>query len=351
MAPTLIVRDPSPAPCTLDKENPRVFMGCETNASTPPASGTREITGIEQYVTVDQVVRAEGPRLPAFPDTPRVVHLAFALVEVDDEHATDTEMQILDDLRRGFTRYFYESTDRRMRAITTLSRRDDLGLFDFTLDTEGWQSAGALPTNEARGKVTLRPLGGETLFEHRHLDLDARHEKYLQLRISFEGPLAGPAQLNWWTEGDAPPPHQALDLPMVLDGRVRTLVVPMEGRTGWDGLVKGLSLRLSTAVKGSGARIEIESIETSAEPLVGDTDGDFLADGEDNCPLAANPGQLDTDGDGEGDACDAPPDDGSGGDAPGGCGCDAAAAGPLTLLGLWLARRRKRAGAGIPQES
>jgi hypothetical protein len=43
---------------------------------------------------------------------------------------------------------------------------------------------------------------------------------------------------------------------------------------------------------------------TFTVPLTPDGDGDGVADGSDNCPLVANPGQADRDGDGIGDACD-----------------------------------------------
>lgn len=43
---------------------------------------------------------------------------------------------------------------------------------------------------------------------------------------------------------------------------------------------------------------------SSALPPPPDSDGDGIEDSLDNCPLVANPDQLDTDGDGQGDACD-----------------------------------------------
>lgn len=49
--------------------------------------------------------------------------------------------------------------------------------------------------------------------------------------------------------------------------------------------------------------------DTIGDPCNPDEDGDGAGDLTDNCPLAPNPGQLDTDGDGEGNVCD-PDDDG-----------------------------------------
>ena len=51
----------------------------------------------------------------------------------------------------------------------------------------------------------------------------------------------------------------------------------------------------------AGNRIGKTVTQATVDP---DTDGDGLVDSNDNCPLVANPGQLDTDGDGLGDACD-----------------------------------------------
>ncbi len=51
--------------------------------------------------------------------------------------------------------------------------------------------------------------------------------------------------------------------------------------------------------------------DTGTHPLLTDTDADAFADGLDNCPVVANPSQLNTDADGFGDACDAD-DDGDG---------------------------------------
>ncbi len=44
--------------------------------------------------------------------------------------------------------------------------------------------------------------------------------------------------------------------------------------------------------------------EQGLQPLGGDSDGDGVADDNDNCPDVQNPDQTDSDGNGIGDACD-----------------------------------------------
>ncbi len=75
----------------------------------------------------------------------------------------------------------------------------------------------------------------------------------------------------------------------------------------------------------------------SASPLGDrppDTDGDGVADAQDNCPYVPNPDQMDSDGDGIGDACDQCPDTqpstavtGSGCSVEQVCPCDATKSG------------------------
>lgn len=351
VAPTLLLTSPFPAPCTTNKTDSQVYARCRTNASTGPGEGATLLSASPRQVTIDEVIAAEGERRPAFPDAPRVVHLAFVLIELSTAKASETEQRVLNEVRRGFTRFFYESTGRRMRAITTLSRRDDLAVWDFLLDEEGWRTEGSVPTNPKPGVAVLGTASSEVRFVHRHLELNATQEKYAHIRLTARGDFADRAQLGFIRGNDEPGVPVAL--PLVGDGRTRTLLVPMEGREGWGpDDIHGLSLTFPPARGGRAGVIEIDSIEFAAEPKGSDADSDLIVDEDDNCPGTYNPDQADTDGDGRGNACTPKPpeDDGSGGDAVpvggcAGCGSSSLAYSGLLFFGLALRPRRWRRGA------
>src|SRR5215207_9270978 len=65
------------------------------------------------------------------------------------------------------------------------------------------------------------------------------------------------------------------------------------------GLIAPLAMTSVSAEEGTAVAVE--------EALPPDVDGDGVADGGDNCPVAANPEQEDTDADSRGDACDDTP--------------------------------------------
>jgi len=66
----------------------------------------------------------------------------------------------------------------------------------------------------------------------------------------------------------------------------------------------------------------VANLDALAFDLAIDTDGDGIADDEDNCPDDANPDQIDTDGDGDGDACDADDDNDTVADGSDNCPLD-----------------------------
>jgi hypothetical protein len=334
--PTRLMRSVQPSPCTTDKLNPNVYMRCTTNASSPPAEGTETLSGVVREVTIDEVVGAEGARKPAFEQAQRIVHLAFALIERDDAPASAAEQRTLDGLRRAFTRAFYDGTDRRLRAVTTVSRGDDLGVFDFKLGTEGWDvtPGGAL----YRDGTVVFPLAGPTTATHPKLEWDAAREQVVTIDLTASRLADVTLRLKWSTEttGD----WKTLDLPVPATAMQRQLQVPMTGRPGWTGTLRRLAVEVVPNDAPGGGEVVVDKVEAFANASAPDADADFVPDALDNCQNAANTNQFDTDGDGAGDACDAAEDTGAGGDT-GGCGCHGTMLPGAFALAALLARRRR----------
>ena len=332
---TRLMRSVRPSPCTTDKINANAYMRCTTNASSPPGEGTDTLSGTLREVTIDEVVEAEGIRKPVFAQSQRIVHLAFALIEREGAPATAAEQRTLDGLRRAFTRAFYDGTDRRLRAVTTVSRGDDLGLFDFTLGTEGWDvtPGGAL---HREGAIVF-PLDGTSTATHPKLEWDAGREQFVTIDLTASRLADVTLRLKWSTESSGE--LKSLDIPVPATAMSRRLQVPMSGRPGWTGTLRRLALEVVPNNAPSGGELVVDKVEAFTNPPEPDADQDFVPDALDNCASAANTNQFDTDGDGLGDACDTT-DEGAGGDT-GGCGCSGTMLPGLAALAALLARRRR----------
>jgi hypothetical protein len=333
--PTRLMRSVRPTPCTTDKLNANAYMRCTTNASSPPAEGTDTLSGTLREVTIDEVVAAEGPRKPAFGQAQRIIHLAFALIEREDSPASAAEQRTLDGLRRAFTRAFYNGTERRLRAVTTVSRGDDLGLFDFTLGTEGWDvtPGGA----QYREGAIVFPLSGPSSATHPKLEWDASREQLVTVDLTASRLADATLRLKWSTE--AVGEWKSLDIPVPATAMARQLQVPMNGRPGWTGTIRRFALEIIPNDAPPGGEVVVDKVETATNAPAPDADGDFVPDMLDNCMEVANSNQFDADGDGAGDACDTI-DEGAGSDADG-CGCSGSMLPGLAALAALLVRRRR----------
>ena len=86
-------------------------------ASSAPEAGVR-FTGVRRDLTIEDIVRAFGPRVPAV--GPPVFRQAFVLVADAGAPATETRIRILDRIRSRFGPWFTEATGGRGTAISTL---------------------------------------------------------------------------------------------------------------------------------------------------------------------------------------------------------------------------------------
>jgi hypothetical protein len=115
--------------------------------------------------------------------------------------------------------------------------------------------------------------------------------------------------LAYVVEGDSEGQGSLLEVFDVRDPANPTIYGSLAGLSNWGrgvAVSEGLVYR---AADFSGLQIiDVESCKL----LSPDSDGDGIIDGFDNCPLASNPNQADTNGDGIGDACENTDSDGDG---------------------------------------
>lgn len=100
----------------------RLIRGAALDPSTVPGVGL-EASGVEQAITIDQVVAAEGPRRPAADRAPRRFTAAIVLLTRPGEEVDPGHLAQLERLRSAFESYFQSIT--RGRASIAVVHADD----------------------------------------------------------------------------------------------------------------------------------------------------------------------------------------------------------------------------------
>lgn len=99
-------------------DNPTNVAGNRT-ASSAPAVGVT-FNGTRRDVMVRDVVDVLGPRLPSVADSPKVHRQAFIFVVGAGRQPDNAQVAKVDRIRRAWETFFFEATERRMQAATTL---------------------------------------------------------------------------------------------------------------------------------------------------------------------------------------------------------------------------------------
>jgi MYXO-CTERM domain-containing protein len=273
-----------------------------------------QISGTETSTSVWQIQSAEGARSPAFGQAAFFTRQAWVLLTApgDDAGAQQAAIDAVDQLRHQWTAFFYSATDHRMRALTTLSGRDDLPLWLFHVSTEGWSLAhnGTFSIGSGDGGVVVEPADDQVSMTNLNVKLQAGQASAALIGATFPAGDAGSLQM-FFSSASTFAPGDVFSAVNPVDGRhyEHRILYLGDGGTAqavadWTGEIHGLSLALATGASSTALSqpILVDRFELTANPP-SDRDHDGIADDEDNCPDVPNADQANSSDGGLGDAC------------------------------------------------
>lgn len=139
------------------------FMGLRAPHETPPLlaiddgsqrglSGdplqkgqTQTVSGTGVMIPVDDVIRALGPRLPAYPNTQRCFRMAFVLITHPGHAATAQELALVDAYRRRWEQWFPWATDGRGSTDTRLAPENPCPMTPVDVEPPGEGAVSGAP--------------------------------------------------------------------------------------------------------------------------------------------------------------------------------------------------------------
>lgn len=112
------------------------------------------ISGTRRDVTIEEIVAAEGQRIPDHTIAQRRFRFAFLLVTREGEHATPEQIAQIERYRQDFETYFHQSTDGRGVADTALRK---------SLKLSAWPATGVVAGETALVSVEVERPAEEDL--------------------------------------------------------------------------------------------------------------------------------------------------------------------------------------------
>ncbi|MEE8367401.1 MAG: hypothetical protein V3S30_03710 [Thermoanaerobaculia bacterium] len=105
------------------KQVPDFFYVIDTSGVAQPGDGPQEgvtVGGTRVDVSIDQVIAAEGARVPKSADAPKVFKMAFILLAREGEPPTQESIDKLQMIRQRWQTFFKDGTDGKGKANTKL---------------------------------------------------------------------------------------------------------------------------------------------------------------------------------------------------------------------------------------
>lgn len=101
---------------------PEFFFVRDPSSHVPQSEPEIGVTfsGTRVEVGIDDVIAAEGPRVPASADAPKRFGMAFVLLTTDGQEPSPGAVSQLDRIRRKWKGYFRRATDRSGRVVSRL---------------------------------------------------------------------------------------------------------------------------------------------------------------------------------------------------------------------------------------
>ena len=96
--------------------------GTDIENDTAPGAGVI-LTGQRRNVTVDQIIAAEGPRVPSFEDAQKKIQVFFILLGREGEPPSLASVKKVNQYRNRLSTWFREKTNGRGRIATWLRLR------------------------------------------------------------------------------------------------------------------------------------------------------------------------------------------------------------------------------------